>query len=362
MVFIVYVNLFKIRGEVKGMDLKSLSGEIRAGQFSSIYLFYGREEYLMENYIKGIENKLLAQEERDFNFNEYDLKETTIQEVIANAETFPFMCDKRIVLARNALFLTSSRVSSSVEHDLDAFIRYIHNPPEYTVLILVIPGEKPDERKKVVKELKKQGVCIDFQPLREGDLFSWIQREVKKNKVDIQTEAVTALLDLIGNDLRSIQQELSKMTLYVGEGGTITSEVVHLLASRHIDQNIFQLVEYAARKDIEKALREYYDLLLNKEEPIKILVLLARQFRILLQIKIMGDRGYSPQQITQSIGLKPFVFKKAYDQARFFTQKELVGILSDLAEEDYRIKSGQVDKNMAIEMFIMSLNTRRSDL
>ncbi|HBI04968.1 MAG TPA: DNA polymerase III subunit delta, partial [Paenibacillaceae bacterium] len=181
-------------------------------------------------------------------------------------------------------------------------------------LILVIPGEKPDERKKVVKELKKQGVCIDFQPLREGDLFSWIQREVKKNKVDIQTEAVTALLDLIGNDLRSIQQELSKMTLYVGEGGTITSEVVHLLASRHIDQNIFQLVEYAARKDIEKALREYYDLLLNKEEPIKILVLLARQFRILLQIKIMGDRGYSPQQITQSIGLKPFVFKKAYDQ------------------------------------------------
>ncbi|HBI04969.1 MAG TPA: DNA polymerase III subunit delta, partial [Paenibacillaceae bacterium] len=101
---------------------------IRAGQFSSIYLFYGREEYLMENYIKGIENKLLAQEERDFNFNEYDLKETTIQEVIANAETFPFMCDKRIVLARNALFLTSSRVSSSVEHDLDAFIRYIHNP------------------------------------------------------------------------------------------------------------------------------------------------------------------------------------------------------------------------------------------
>lgn len=344
------------------MDLKTLSGEIRDGHFSSIYLFYGKEEYLMEEYIKGIEKKLLTEEERDFNFNEYDLKETSIQEVLIDAETFPFMSEKRIVLARNAYFLTSTRVSSTVEHDIDTFISYIHNPPEYTVFILVIPGEKPDERKKVVKELKKQGSCIEFHPLRENNLFSWIQREVKKNRVGIENEAVSTLLNVIGNDLRSLRQELSKMALYVGEGGTITNEVVHLLASRHIEQNIFQLVEYAARKDIENALREYYDLLLNKEEPIKILVLLARQFRILLQIKIMADRGYPPQKIAQSIGLKPFVFKKAYDQARFFTQKELVGILSDLAKEDYRIKSGQVDKNMAIELFIMSLNTRRSDL
>lgn len=347
---------------MRGMDLKTLSGEIRGGRFSSIYLFYGKEEYLMEEYIKGIEKKLLAEEDRDFNFNEYDLKETSIQEVLTNAETFPFMCEKRIVLARNAFFLTASRVTSNVEHNLDDFIRYIHNPPEYTVLIIVIPGEKPDERKKAVKELKKQGVCIEFQPLREGEIYSWIQREVKKNRVEIENEAVSALINLIGNDLRSLQKELSKMALYVGEGGMITSGVVNLLASRHVEQNIFQLVEYAARKDTEKALREYYDLLLNKEEPIKILVLLARQFRILLQIKIMGDRGYPPQQIAQSIGLKPFIFKKAYDQARFFTQKELIGILSDLAKEDYRIKSGQVDKNLAIELFIMSLNTRRSDL
>jgi len=344
------------------MDIKTLSGEIRAGQFSSIYLFYGQEEYLMEEYIKGIEKKLLSEQDRDFNYDEFDLKETSIQEVLTIAETFPFMCEKRLVLATNAFFLTSSRFSSAVEHDVDDLIRYIHNPSEYTVLILMIPGEKPDERKKVVKELKKQGKCIEFKPLQEGELYSWIQREGKKNKVQFENEAISLLVNLIGNDLRSLHQEIGKMALYAGEGGIITSGIVHMLTSRNIEQNIFQLVEYTARKEIEKALREYYDLLLNKEEPIKILILLARQFRILLQIKIMADRGYAPQQIAQTLGLKPFVFKKAFDQARFFTQKELIGILSDLAKEDYRIKSGQVDKNLAIEMFIMSLNTRRSDL
>lgn len=360
--FLVCKKLYsrmRIMGEVEGMDLKTLAVDIREGRLSPVYLFYGQEQYLIEDYIKRIEKKIFADGNLDFNFNEYDLKETSIQEVLVDGETFPFMADKRMVVAANAFFLTSSRVSGAMEHDVDSLQRYLENPPDYTVLIIVIPGEKPDERKKVTKTLRKQAVCVEFPPLREGELINWIQRQGAKNKVEIEHHAIPLLLSITGSDLRTLQQEIAKMALYVGEGGTITGRVVDLLASRQLEQNIFQLVEYTARRETDKALRMYYDLLLNKEEPIKILVLMARQFRILLQIKIMGEKGYSPQQIAQALGLKPFVMRKAYDQARFFSEKELIRILRRLAEEDHRIKSGKVDKNMALELFMMGLNEKK---
>lgn len=337
------------------MDIKTFAIDLRAGKVAPVYFFYGLEQYLMEEYIKLIEKSVLSDDERDFNLNRYDLKETPIQQVIEDAETFPFMAERRMVRASNAFFLTSGRTTGTVEQDVESLLRYLENPPDYTVLVIDIAGDKPDDRKKVVKALKKHAVSVECAPLKEGELVGWIQKQAKRNHVEIESSAVTSLLSTTGSNLRNLKQEIEKMALYVGEGGTINLHVVSLLASRQIEQNIFQLVDFTARREKGSALRMYYDLLMNKEEPIKILVLLARQFRILLQIKVLSNQGYSPQQMAQTLGLRPFVMKKAYDQARFFTEKELSSILQRLAEEDYRIKTGKVDKNLALELFIMSL-------
>ncbi|TGV00104.1 DNA polymerase III subunit delta, partial [Mesorhizobium sp. M00.F.Ca.ET.186.01.1.1] len=94
-------------------------------------------------------------------------------------------------------------------------------------------------------------------------------------------------------------------------------------------------------------------------EPIKLIALLARQFRMLLHVKQLAPRGYSQQQMAGMIKMHPYAVKKAMEQARHFSEDSLKKLLHILAEEDFRMKSGQVDKRLALELFVARAHAER---
>ncbi|WP_027417692.1 DNA polymerase III subunit delta [Aneurinibacillus terranovensis] len=337
------------------MDVRQLAREIKQGKVAPVYLFYGKEQYLMDEVITMIQQQVIDEASRDFNYSVYDLRETAVQAALQDAETFPFMGEKRLVRATQALFLTGGKVKESSEHNLDSLLNYLNNPPDYTTFILEVPEEKLDERKKTVKALLKNSVVVPFMPLKDDELVHWISRRAAKHNASVMPEAARMLITMTGGDLRRLNQEIEKMATYVGEGETITPEVVGLLGSRQLEQDVFRLVDQVARLQLENAMRIYYDLQMNKEEPLKILTLLARQFRILLQIKILQPKGYSPQQMASMLGVHPYVAKLAAEQSRLFSELALKRIIQKLAEEDYRIKTGQIDKTLALELIIMGM-------
>jgi DNA polymerase III subunit delta len=341
------------RGEV--MDVRQMTREIKQGQIAPVYVFYGREQYLMDECIRLIEKHVIEEASRDFNYSTFDLRETPVQIALQDAETFPFMGEKRLVRAVRAMFLTGTKTKETVEHDLESLLAYVSNPPEYTVLILEVPEEKLDERKKVVKALKTSAVMVAFEPLKDAALSDWVSDRAKKYKVSIEAEAVQELVTMAGSDLRQLSQEIEKMGLYVGPQGVITPDIVNLLGSRQIEQDVFRLIDKVARLKLEEAMRLFYDLQMNKEEPLKILSLLARQFRILLQVKTLQPKGYSPQQIAQTLSIHPYAAKLAAQQAGSFSETSLRRILQRMAEEDYRIKTGQIDKTLSLELLIMGM-------
>ncbi|WCK53503.1 DNA polymerase III subunit delta [Aneurinibacillus sp. Ricciae_BoGa-3] len=337
------------------MDVRQMTREIKQGQIAPVYVFYGREQYLMDECIRLIEEQVIEEASRDFNYSTFDLRETPIQIALQDAETFPFMGDKRLVRAHRALFLTGTKTRETVEHDLEALLAYVTNPPDYTVLILEVPEEKLDERKKVVKALKTNAALVAFEPLKDMALLEWVADRAKKYGVSIEAQAAQELVTMAGSDLRQLSQEIEKMGLYAGREGVITADIVNLLGSRQIEQDVFRLIDKVAHLKLEEAMRLFYDLQLNKEEPLKILSLLARQFRILLQVKTLQPKGYSPQQIAQTIGIHPYAAKLASQQAGAFSERSLRRILQRMAEEDYRIKTGQIDKTLSLELLIMGM-------
>lgn len=337
------------------MTYQQIIKDIEKGNIAPIYVFYGTESYLLQEMVSYMERKLVDPESRDFNYSTYDLRETPIELVLQDAETFPFMADRRLVVGKDALFLTGARVSSSVEHNGDALIAYAENPPEYSTLVLVVPQEKLDERKNIVKKLKSQAVTAVFQPLQGNELEAWVVRRAKHYHVSLAPGVPTLLVAMVGQDLALLNQELKKMSQYTGSGGTITVDTVELLASRSLEQDIFALVDRVARVKLDEAFRILYDLLQNKEEPIKILNLLARQFRLILQAKLLSNRGYGQKQIASQLKVHPYAVKLALEQGGHFSEKALREILSTLADEDFRMKSGQTDKVLALEMFLLKL-------
>ncbi|MBO8171459.1 MAG: DNA polymerase III subunit delta [Bacillaceae bacterium] len=337
------------------MTYQQVARDVKNGQVAPLYLFYGTEDFLISELTAFMERQLVTADTRDFNYSVYDLKEAPLQQLLEDAETYPFMADKRMVVGQNALFLTGNKTKHAVEHDVDALIRYVQDPPDYTTVVLIVPHDKLDERKKVVKALKSKAVVTPFLPLKGKELEDWVRKRAKFYQADIDPEAVQLLVALVGASLQMLDQELNKLSLYAGSSGTITREMAEMMVSRSLEQNIFTLVDRVAHLRLDDAFQILYDLLKNKEEPIRILSLLARQFRIILQVKILSEKGYSQKQVASQLKLHPYVVKLASQQGRQLQESTLRNILKHLAEEDVRMKTGQTDRVLALEMFLLKL-------
>jgi DNA polymerase-3 subunit delta len=313
----------------------------------------------MQEFIKFITDQTVPEEYRDLAVSRYNLNDVPLSEALDDAETAPFMSPKKLVVVDQAWFLTGSKEKNKLEHDTDRLQRYAASPAEDTVLILKVAADKLDERKKLVKALKASDALIPFQPMDTEALLRWIAAQAGKRGVTIREGAGNRLLLNTGADLQQIAAELDKCCLYVGDGGEITEEIVEQLVPRTVEQNVFVLIDEIVRRQYDRAMAVFYDLLRQREEPIKIAALIARQFRLILQVGSLGRRGVPEKQIASRIGAHPYAVKLAYEQSRHYQEAELAGILEDLAELDYRMKTGRTDKAGGLELFLLGLAARR---
>jgi DNA polymerase III subunit delta len=339
----------------KVLTVDALKKNIKNKNTSPIYLIWGTELYLAEEAVQSI-SSLLAPDERDFNLSIHNLDEISVQEVLEDAETMPFLGDRRIVVMKNAAFLTAAKDKAKIEHDLKVFEQYIQNPAEYTTLVIVVPYEKLDERKKIVKQLKSQAETIQVSQLSNETAEKWLFKEAQSLNVSIETDAIELLLSRLGTKMSVLAKEIEKMALFVGINGNITKETVDELVARTLEDDVFGLVDHVVHKRTEQALRTFYDLMKQNQEPIQIHALITRQFRIINGVKELQKKGYGEKQIASALKLHPYAVKLAAKHAGQFDERFLRNCLDDFAETDYKMKTGQMDKTLLLEMEIIKLS------
>src|SRR5690606_30493104 len=128
---------------------------IKKDKIEPVYYWYGTEGYMIDTLRQTIIRQVIEPEDLETSLSIYDLEETTIQEAVNDAETFPFLSEKKVVIAHNADFLKAKPSFNDIPHQPDTLIHYLENPAPYTVFVLIAPYEKVDERRKIVKSLKK---------------------------------------------------------------------------------------------------------------------------------------------------------------------------------------------------------------
>lgn len=337
------------------MDLKKAMKDIQAGSHAPVYLCYGPEKYRVRGFIQALIEALAEPEHREFAVSKYDLSETSLSAVLEDAETLPFMVPKKLVIAANAAFFTGAKESSKVEHNLDRLIDYLKSPVDYTVIVFTVDADKLDERKKVVKALKDRDAALPFLSLTPEELKQWVIQQSRKKGFTFESGAIDQIILYTGCNLQALSAEIEKISLYVGQEGNATSDLIDQLVARSTEQNVFILVEDIVQLRLDRAFVILEELLKQKEEPIKIMSLIARQFRIILQVKELGKQGYSQGQIASQIGLHPFAVKVAEGQAKKYEIHRLSTILSQLADLDYQMKTGRIDKVLGLELFLLKL-------
>ncbi|HWJ76800.1 MAG TPA: DNA polymerase III subunit delta [Niallia sp.] len=338
--------------------IEELWKKIKRRDFSPVYLLYGLESFLINETKHLLLHSLLNEEDEDFNYTTYDLEETPIEVALEDAETIPFFGERKVIVMNNPFFLTAEKTKSKVEHNIKKLEAYLNEPSPYTTIIFIGNYEKLDERKKITKLLKSVASVLEAKKLNEQEIKKWVKQRAAYNYVEIDPNGIETLLSLAGTNLSLLTTEIDKMALYVQDTKLITHEIVESLVAKSLEQNIFTLVDKVISKKIDEALRIYYDLLKQNEEPLKILSIIANQFRLVYQVKGLAQKGYGQQQIASVLKVHPFRVKLAAGQAQRFTEEELTKCIRLFAEGDYQLKSGGMPKTMVIEMILFQLGEK----
>lgn len=311
-----------------------------------LYLLYGTENYLIK---KEIDKILNANSIEKINVSEYNLEIDNFKDIIEDANTISLFADKKAIIVNNSYLFTGKSIKN--ENDLELFLDYFKNVNPYSIIIFIVDSEKLDERKKIVKEIKKIGTVKDFN--QKNDLTDILKNMFEGYNISIQD--IRFMIDRCGNNLDILSQEVNKIKIYKDEDKNITKEDIINLTSKNIDIDIFGFVDTIVNKNKNKALEIYKEMLINGEEPIKILVILANQFRIIYQAKELYKQGYSGNDIATMIGIHPYRIKLALKKAINYNSDTLLDYLEKLADLDYNIKIGNIESSLGLEMFILSI-------
>ncbi|MGV3487546.1 MAG: DNA polymerase III subunit delta [Tuberibacillus sp.] len=314
-----------------------------------IYLLYGTESYIINHLKEKIIELAIKKEEQAFNLGVYDLNEESIDGALEDADTLPFFGDKKVIILENPYFLTGEVKKQKVEHNLDRLSAYLSEPSPMTVMIFVGSFEKLDKRKKIVKQLEKVADVSECVSISDDMMFKWLADEAGKEGAVFTREAHDTLLSLVGPHMAILMNEIKKLALYAGEGGTIDQNMVKLLASRSLESDVFAMVNRIMERKLGEAYQLLADLLKQKEDPIKLTALVTRQIRMAFQTEMYRLEGYTQSQAASRLKLHPYAVKIAWGQGQKLGSERLRKALLYCADMDDALKTGKIEKTVGLQ-------------
>ncbi len=339
----------------EGIEMISLQDaikQIRAKPLAPVYTLLGTEYYFIEQFKKALFTKL-GDESEAVTF--FDMRETSIQDVVMDLETLPFFSERNIALVEFPVFLLASPEKVNVSHEPKVLETYLQSPAPYSTLIIVAPYEKLDKRKSATKALFKHSVVVDCQPIRDYELRQWLDDMLLQHRLALTEEAKLRLEAEFGPNLFLLQQEVEKLASYAEEGEEVTEAIVGEIMAQSTEQTAIDLADAVLQKDLAEALKVFHQLEKMNESPVSLIALLAYQFRRILQAKIYREQGLTLRQIQGKIKAHPYVVKKAYERSQAYSRRGLYHIIDQLALADYEIKSGRKDEKIAFELLLYRL-------
>lgn len=327
--------------------MKSLNEDLKTGQFKQLYLLHGEEAYLKKQY-KDRFVKAMLPEGDTMNYAYYEGKSTNPKEVIDLAETMPFFAERRLIVLENTGFFKNAAPE---------FAEYLREMPNTTNMIFI--ESEIDKRGKMYKSVKDKGRIVELARQDEKTLVRWIMGMAKKENLMMSEAAVRYFLGKVGNDMENIQKELEKLFCYCMNHTEITVADIDEICTTQITNHIFDMVDAVANKEQKKALDFYYDLLALKEPPMRILYLLTRQFRILLEVKELDRLGFGQKELASRVGIMPFLVGKYRAQAKSFSAKELRRIVEAGVITEENVKTGRMGDVLSVELFLVQYSMKK---
>ena len=324
--------------------MKDLRNDFKTNNFKPVYLLYGEEPYLMRYYANLFTERLLT----DVMMNRaiFEGKEFEVDAVMDAADTLPFLSDWRLVYVKDSQLLAIGRKDAT-----EALAKYLPTIPESTLMIFIETAV--DKRNRLYKEIAAHGRVIECKTPGEAELVRWVTNIFKKKGKEIHPQTARLLLSTVPKGMDAVYAEADKLGDFVGERSLITPEDIQAVCTKSLEARIFDLIGAVCSGQTERALVLYHNMLVMKEQPLMILTMMARQFRMILQCKVCAEKRMMQSEIAVTLNLRDFIVRECLRQGQNFTTKRLIAALSDCQDTDSRIKTGLIHGELGVELLIV---------
>jgi DNA polymerase-3 subunit delta len=288
------------------------------------------------------------------------------KEQLANAcETVPFLADKRLVIVEGLLerFEGNGRVGrkkaaakSSEAEEFKLFAEIIKKLPPFCELVII--GGAINARNPLLGELTTFSKIDSFPMLKGPALARWVEKRVSESGGTIAPAATALLVKFVGNDLWTMASEADKLVQYAA-GRRIEEADIKALVSSTQEASVFAMVDDILEFKVSAAQELLQQLFRQGNAPAQLLTMLARQMRIIFQVKEMRSRGKTRAEIQTKLGLNSdFLLRKAWEQSDKYSLTRLKELFHKLLEADVAIKTGRMDGEIALDILIAELGQK----
>lgn len=338
--------------KLKPQELKK---NLKPGGLSSVYLFYGDDQRGIDKAVSAVETAVFGEEGADgFSSDFFHGKDSDISEIVGAAQTLTMMGGQRMVVVKH--------VDEVKGTDRQKLIDYIQSPNPDTVLVLsssslaVRGAGTKKEDKNLVEASSKSGHSVLYPRPTSRNLPDVVREIAGEKGKKIEGDAVRMLIDLAGDEMLGLEHEMDKIALYVEDRKTITREDVLEAVASIKEANIFEFTDAIGTRNTEAAIKSFRRMREQGHEPLMILGMLLRHFRLIWKIKQRLGEGQTPGVIAKAIRMNEWILKNNYlPQVKKFSEEDAGRITRQLADLDANVKGTRTDLDILFERTVLKL-------
>jgi DNA polymerase-3 subunit delta len=295
------------------------------------------EPLLVEQAVEKLVARCVDPSMKDLAYSTYYADETKVGEIVLEAQTVPFLAERRVVLVRNA-------ERFGAETGMDALLEYLASPCEMTVFIMV--ASSIDKRTKFFKACEKTAIIVESPMLGEREAGDWIRETARAQGKNIEHGAIQEIVRRTGAHLSDIKNALTNVINFLGDAEQIREADVIAACADVAEEEVWALTDAIARSEPGAALislRKLINLGRHEDELIGTINWLLKSAYFVASAK----SGAAP--------VSPFVAKKVAPLSDKLGYKKLRDALVLCTDTQFMTRTTGVDSTLAIELLVVKL-------
>ena len=320
------------------------------GDIKNVYLLCGTETFFIDKAREKIFARLNVDRQTELVTLDCDGK-PALGDVISAIDSAPFFGTRNIVFVKNAPFFSADKKIERLENILRDM-----QPTNY----VIFTARAADKRRRLYKIVTQAGAVLEADPLRPWEINDWLNDKLKSLKKFMGGEARRHFNERVGIlpeiSLWYLDNELDKVALNVS-GTEITAADLrrNMLAPPEVSN--FALTDAVDERKAQKAVYLLKAQARDRNKLPLVTTLLVNHVRRLLRAKFFIAQGVTGRRLGEPLEMNPYIAQKVGDVAKSYSEKLLEDIFVELADADFKLKTGRADVEL-LERIIIKLCAR----